>query len=141
MLLKLSSALFLRLSRMRLCLTRHTINRERLLCKGRDEIVLLSPHRHAGFRAGKKPVSSKVHNAVTFRHTARFYLNFMFQLFSSIRQNRSHPNHKIEIHSFAIDYGEMIATRTMMRSAPMCRCTQASGYNQSTNHAIHQHRI
>jgi len=67
MLLEPSSALFLKLLRMRLCLTRHTINRERLLCKGRDEIVLLSPHRHAGFRAGRKPVSSKVHNAVPSR--------------------------------------------------------------------------
>ena len=43
------------------------VSRERLVCKGRDEIVLLSPRRHAGFRAGKKPVSSKVHNAVTSR--------------------------------------------------------------------------
>ena len=115
MLLELSSALVWKLLHMRLCLTRHTINRERLLCKGRDEIVLLSPRRHAGFRAGKKPLSSKVHNAVTSRQTARFYPNFIFQLFISIRQNRSHPNYKFEIHCFAIDPGQMIVTRTMMR--------------------------
>ena len=107
---------YLRLLRTRLCLKRHTINLGRLLCKGRDEIVLgLSPHRHAGFRAGKKPVSSKVHDAVTSRKTARFCPNFMFQLFSSIRQNLSHVEHSSKIHSSIIRRGQMIATRTRMR--------------------------
>ena len=41
MFLGLSKALFLGMSHTRLCLTRHTI-RERLLCKGRNNIVLVS---------------------------------------------------------------------------------------------------
>ena len=107
---------FLKLVITRLCLKRHTINLERLSCKGRDEIVLgLSPRRHAGFRAGKKPVSSKVHDAVTSRKTARVYPNFTFQLFSSIRQNLSHVEYRSEIHSSIIGRGQMIATRNRMR--------------------------
>ena len=125
----------------RLCLTRHIINRERLLCKGRDEILLaFQPPSSCRLPSGQKASVKQSSQRRYIQTNGSFLPKLHVSALSSIRQNRSHANDNFEIHSLTSDRGQMIATRTRIRAA-MCGCTQASGYSQSTDHLVHQDRI